>query len=128
VGQGSREQFEWGKALAISEAVVNTASAVTKAMPNWAQVALVVATGAAQIAKISSQQFAKQGSPPAAAGTAAAGGAATATEAPAGRGTTHTVNVTLAGGGMHTSESVRELLELLNEEIGDGATINVTAG
>lgn len=53
----ARKQFKINKAFSLSSAVVNTALAVTKSLPNPIAVALAAATGAIQIAKIASTQF-----------------------------------------------------------------------
>ena len=50
-----RKQFENDKQLALIEAAINTAVAVTKALPNYALAAIVAFAGAAEIALIASQ-------------------------------------------------------------------------
>jgi len=49
--------FGQNKALAIAETIINTASAVVEALPNYVLAAIVAATGAAEIAKIESTDY-----------------------------------------------------------------------
>lgn len=55
--ENARKRFEANKAFNYAAAVMNTAAAVTKALPNPIQAAAVGASGAIQIAKIASQKF-----------------------------------------------------------------------
>jgi len=52
------------KAVALSQAIINTAVAVTKALPSLVLAALAAASGAVQIDTISAQKFAKGGTVP----------------------------------------------------------------
>jgi hypothetical protein len=108
IGEGSRQQFEVTKALGIAEATVNTARAIMQAWAKYAgtpggaaQVALIAAAGAAQIAKISSTQFNGGG-----AGTADAG---TSVSDPAPL-PTQDVNVMISGNALMNAEGIRDLL------------------
>jgi len=71
--------FGKNKAAGIAAAIINTGVAITKAMElpwpfNWAQAALVAATGAAQIATIKSANLSGGGAAPAVAGGRGGGG------------------------------------------------------
>ncbi|AVX04353.1 tape measure protein [Maritalea myrionectae] len=118
------QMFKDNKAFAIANAVVNTAEAVTKALATYgptpwgfAAAGVAAASGAAQIAAISSAQRGS-GSVPSVSG----GGQSSAPQqtAPATE-PQRTTNVTLVGNGF----SPEQIVELLNEALGDGHKINV---
>lgn len=116
------QMFKDNKAFAIANAVVNTAEAVTKTLAQYgatpwgfAAAGVAAASGAAQIAAIVSSD---KGSST----VASAGGAQAAVPPPAANDTPQrTTNVTLVG----NSFSGEQIVELLNEALGDGHTINV---
>lgn len=60
-GRKSKEMFYIAKAAAVAEAIMNTAKAVTSALPNMAMAAIVGAMGAVQVAKIMAQRMASGG-------------------------------------------------------------------
>ena len=120
------------KGLSIALAVQNTAVAVTKALtvdPTGSlasrvallgkiQVGIIAATGLSQAANV---------------GGGVSGGSAlgaatlpTSEGGPAGVAPTPTTaNITIVGG-LHDSQSVRDLIESINDELGDGVQLNVT--
>jgi hypothetical protein len=134
VGQALGTLFKDSKAVAIAQAVINTAEAITRAMTlpfplNWAQVAAVTALGAAQIATIASAnpgggaKAIKKGSSggsktqKAVSDTSTSSGGAVAGQA---------VNITLVGQGGFDREQVRALIGQINSAVGDGATLRVS--
>ena len=58
IARATKVNAEVQQAIAVSQAIMFTKKAVTEAMPNWAEVAQVIALGVAQIATIKSQKFA----------------------------------------------------------------------
>jgi hypothetical protein len=133
VGQALGTLFKDNKAVAIAQAVINTAQAITEAMKlpfpiNWAQVAAVTALGAAQIATIASSEpgtskAIKKGggsgaSAPAKAGSASKGGGG------GGGSLRQAVNINVTGESFGP-EHFRRLVSGLNAVIADGATLKV---
>ena len=138
----SKEGFELQKAFALANAVVTLPSAVMKSFDNgggypWGLIpaGLMLAQGLQQINSIKSSSFGGGGGAP-----AISGGGSTAISAPVASGLpdgstalpdateqkkTQQVSITLNGAG-YSRENVRELIESINEEIGDGAEL-VTA-
>jgi len=116
--------FKDNKAFAIANAVVNTAEAVTKTLAQYgatpwgfAAAGVAAASGAAQIAAILSSN---KGS-----STVASTGGSSANVPPPNAndsGPQRATNVTLVGNGF----SGEQIVELLNDALGDGHTINVT--
>jgi hypothetical protein len=132
IGQALGVLFKENKAVAIAQAVINTAQAITEAMKlpfpiNWAQVAAVTALGAAQIATIASSEpgtskAIKKGggtgaSAPAKAGSASKGGGG-------GGSLRQAVNINVTGESFGP-EHFRRLVSGLNAVIADGATLKV---
>jgi hypothetical protein len=132
VGTALGVLFKDSKAVAIAQAVINTAQAITKTFAEYgatpwgfALAASMAAIGAAQIAAIVSAQpgggskatkAGKSAAAPAAAGSASRGSG--------GRGST-AVNITLEGEGGFSKTQVRSLIGQINEAVGDGATLRV---
>lgn len=116
------QMFKDNKAFAIANAVVNTAEAVTKTLAQYgatpwgfAAAGVAAASGAAQIAAIVASD---RGSST----VASAGGSQAAIPPPSGSDAPQrTTNVTLVGNGF----SGEQIVELLNEALGDGHKINV---
>lgn len=133
LGQAFHTMFKENKAVAIAQAVINTAQAITEALKlpfpiNWAQVAAVTALGAAQIATIASTEpgsskAIKKGSSGSKSGPAKAG-AASSSSGSASPG--QAVNITLVGEGGFNREQVRALIGQINQAVGDGATLRVS--
>jgi hypothetical protein len=105
------------KGAAIGAAIINTAVGVTRALAelpppwSWAQAALIAASGAAQIATIRSTNET---------GSSGTGTAPPAADATPGRA------LTIQGvdpGHMFSGGAVRRLIELINDEVADGATL-----
>ncbi len=123
-GEHSRTMFEWSKGLAVAEAAMNIAQGITTAWtlpPPWnaIQAGIVAATGAAQIANISAQQFQKGGG-----GAAPAGGAGAGAGAAAGAGGGEAaapldVSVVMQGN-MFGPAQVRDLIGMIDDELSDG--------
>lgn len=120
--------FNEQKASAYAAAVLNTAESITKTMAQYgatpwgfAAAGVAAAAGAAQIAAISRQSRKGGSGAPTAGGAGGGGGtvapAAAATPAP----TPQAVNLKLVGK-WHSTDSVRELIEQMNEYMKDGGT------
>lgn len=135
VGQALATLFKENKAVAIAQAVINTAQAITEALKlpfplNWAQVAAVTALGAAQIATISS---ANPGGGSKALKKGGGGGGNKTQKAVSETSTSsggavpgQAVNITLVGQGGFDREQVRALIGQINQAVGDGATLRVS--
>jgi hypothetical protein len=140
--------FENNKGVKAGLVIVDTASSIMNAMSslpwpaNLAAAASAAAMGAAQLAAVRSASKGGGGAPSAAAGGGASfagggggfdsGGAAsspaenpTLADAPAAASTT-TANISLQGG-LYSKDDIRQLIESINEELGDGATLEVAA-
>jgi hypothetical protein len=135
VGQALGTLFKDNKAVAIAQAVINTAQAITSALAlpfplNWAQVAAVTALGAAQIATISSTNPGSSGSGKAMkkgnGGANKTQKAVTETSTSSGGTGGHAINITLQGEGGFSREQVRALIGQINSAVGDGATIRAS--
>jgi hypothetical protein len=123
--------FSKNKAAAIAAAIISTCVGITNAMagpptgPPWpfniAQAALVAASGAAQIAKISSTSMSGGGgSAPAVSGGGGGGGDAAAS-APS-----QAITLNLSGSSRFTAEEVRGLMEQFGEAVADGGVLVAT--
>lgn len=143
MNSGSKKMFEIGKAAAITQATIDTYKGAQAAFadtpgPIWVKAVAGVAAlamGLQRVSAISSTSFNSKG------GAGGGGGAATVAsttggqpvtgqlpppaEVPGDRRETQTVSITLNGAG-YSKENVRELIEQMNEEIGDGAELMVT--
>lgn len=133
VGQALGTLFKDNKAVAIAQAVINTAQAITEAMKlpfpvNWAQVAAVTALGAAQIATISSTEpgssKALTKSSGASSGAAKAGMASTSSGRSGSGSLQQAVTINIEGDSFGP-EHFRKLVTGLNAVIADGATLRV---
>lgn len=113
--------FEGNKAIAVANAVINTAEGITKALAQggifgYASAVAIGITGAAQVASILS---AKPGSASVAGvGNAPSTGSGSATAAAAPR---QAINITLQGSGGYSRAQVEELLNSMADAMGDGA-------
>jgi hypothetical protein len=128
--------FKENKAIAVADAVVNTAAAIVAALKNppgppysFVYAAAAAAAGAAQIATILSAQPGSSKAPSVkstgktVAAPAEAGAASSSTR---GGGRTSTaVNITLQGEEGFSKTQVRNLIGQINEAVGDGATLAV---
>lgn len=145
--QHSKTMFKINKAAAIANAVVNTAQGVTKTLSeypypvNIAFAALTAAAGIAQISAIKSQSFngGGGGTTPSAAGSApvindnpvGAGGPLDVPGVPGGGTPSQTIRINVDGlpdAGPVPAEMVRELINGINEQLGDGANLNPSPG
>ena len=139
--------FRINQAAALGNAVISTAAGIAKAIETYppplsiAMAAIQAAAGAAQISAIASARPGGATTPSVSGSTPTLGGqpvnptpAPTLDELgdPAGAGgAAREVNITLQGipeTGVMPAESVRELMESINEELGDGANLNVSGG
>ncbi len=129
----SKKAFEVGKIAAIANAVINTAEGATKALAQggffgFAMAAAVIAAGTVQIQNIKSTQFGGGGG---GGGAPAAGGASTASAAEASGGgggaapsaPGRFVTINLGDDGFLSKGAVRKLINSINDELGDGATL-----
>ena len=121
-----KKSFKVQKMFAIADSIVNIAGGVAKALnhpypANLGFAAQVAAQGAALISTIKSAKPGS-GSAPRAGGGAAAPAAPEQQAPQVGR----TVNIRLAGS-MFSPDQIRELIGQINEEIGDGAELNIGA-
>jgi hypothetical protein len=122
--------FKDSKGIAVAQAVINTAQAITATLAQYgatpwglAASAVAAASGAAQIATIMSAQPGS-GKKPTAGATAASKPAKT--EKSGGGGTMkQAVSINLMGSGGFTRDQVRQLAEQLNGLVSDGASISV---
>lgn len=140
----SKEGFAMQKAFALANAAVTLPSAVMKSFDNgggypWGLIpaGLMLAQGLNQISAINSTSFGGGGAAPSISG--GGGGGSTSPSAPVVSGLpegstalpsaeeqrTQTVSISLNGAG-YSKENVRELIESINEEIGDGAELVTT--
>lgn len=145
VAQHSKTLFKINKIAAIANAVVNTSEAITttlKAYPypiNVALAALTAAAGFAQIAAIKSTSFGGggTGTTPSAAGSVPVinnqplvSGAPVVPGVEVG-GPTQFLNINISGldeGGLIETNTVRKLIESINEQLGDGVNLDIEGG
>lgn len=133
IGQALGTLFKDNKAVAIAQAVINTAQAITEALKlpfplNWAQVAAVTALGAAQIATIVSTEpgtGSKAMKSSGGKGATAAAGAASRGGGNQGGALQQSVNITIEGESFGP-EHFKRLVAGLNGVIADGAVLRVT--
>ena len=145
-GKHSKTMFKINKAASLVNAVINTYTGVTKSLSaypypwNLAMAAGSLAAGMAQVRAIKSQQFGGGGSSGASTIPRAGGGAASVGQAspqtndvslpasaqnPNGaQGPAKVIDITLNGAG-YSKEGVRELIEQIDEELGDGVKLGV---
>ncbi len=129
--------FKMNKALALANAAVTLPDAVMQSYRNvggypWGLIpaGIMAATGAAQISAIKGTSFGGGGS-----GTtpSAAGSVPTVNDIPVLANQTNqqaapvpiVVNATLAGG-LYDDQAVRNFIEAINGQVGDGVQLNVT--
>jgi hypothetical protein len=125
--------FPKQKGAAIASAVINTGVAVTEAMKlpfplNWAQAALVAASGAAQIASIRSASLsggstASVGGSAGVPGTIGSGPELGETEPRI----TRSIHISMDKGALWSSEQIQELIENINGEVKNGSTLISTS-
>lgn len=129
----SRKMFEFGKAAGISQALVDTYLGANKALAsvpypfNIAAAAAVVASGLNNVNNIRNQSFGGGGgggSPSSA--TVPTSLAETPTQGPQETVQTTEFNVTLGGQGGQSNESVRALLNDINDQTDDGFILKTT--
>lgn len=132
VGGALGQLFEDNKAVAIAQAIINTAQGITAALAQWgatpigiALAAATAAAGAVQIATIKSTRPGSSSRPSVGSGNGKAavsgdnGGAAPATQDRA-------IFVHLVGEGLLSTEQVRGLITQINDAVKDGAKIEVS--
>ncbi len=137
LGKVGKEGFEIQKAASLASAVAELPSAVMSSFKNgggfpWglAPAGEMLATGLKQISSIASTSYKSKTSSASVGGASAAPRIPTASTLPAqslpdlGQATSKPkeVNITLNGAG-YSRDNVRELIESINEEIGDGAIL-----
>lgn len=149
VASENKVLFRINQAAALGNAVINTAQAITSALAvqpfpvGLALAAVAAAAGAAQISAIASAKPGG-GTTPSLAGTAGSvGGQVVPANAPADVGVAsfngddpglaegRQTNILIQGipeAGVMPAETVRELIGSINEELGDGANLNVSGG
>jgi hypothetical protein len=122
--------FKDNKGVAIAQAVINTAQAITATLAQYgatpwglAAAGVAAAAGAAQIATIASTTTGSSKKPAvsASSGTKVAG----AGGGGGGRAPKQAVSINLMGSGGFTRDQVRQLAEQLNGLVSDGASISV---
>jgi hypothetical protein len=131
VAQQNKAMFNINKVAGIANAVINTYQGVTNALAayppplSFAMAAAQMAAGMAQVSAIKATSFGGGGGAPSLAGS----GGAVPTIAVDQQGatveqTTPNTNVEInISGGIHDSNSVRDLIEAINEEVGDGVNL-----
>ena len=134
VAQSNRAMFEVNKAAAIAQAAVDLPAGISKTMaafPYPINIGMAALHGAAALSNI--QQIASASFSGGGAKSLPSGAAAAPSQIPTeqfaqqpGTAESRTVNITLTGRS-YSSEDVRELIEKINEETGDGAILNVRA-
>jgi hypothetical protein len=122
--------FKDSKGVAIAQAVINTAQAITATLAQYgatpwglAAAGVAAAAGAAQIATIMSTSTGSGKKPAVGASSSAAKTASGAGKGSSGRGMGQAVTINLQGQGGFSREQVRELAGQLNGLVADGATI-----
>ena len=135
VTENSKKLFALNKAAGIANAIVNTAQGVTKALAayppplSFAMAGAQLAAGVAQVNAIKSTSFGG-GSVPSLAGSGA--GSAPVSTIPVENAPgqnlpldqpSRTVNITLEGAAGFSKDQVRDLIDQINVEVGDGAEL-----
>lgn len=128
IGREGERAFKIAKAFAIGEALINTATAITKALAGpfpFINAARVAAAGAAQIVAIRRQQpgggsVTPVGGSGATGGDGSSGGDAGSTPAPS-----QNVTIHLSGRPTYSEQEVRDLIERLNLVQANGPKIKV---
>ena len=147
VAQHSKTMFKINKIAAVANAVVNTAQGVTRALAEYAppisfvMAAAQAAAGLAQISAIKSATFSGGGTgttPSAAGSTPTVNGQPVNTPVglpaiggPGEVGAAQQINISIDGlpsAGPVPAEMVRELITGINEQLGDGVNLDVSAG
>ena len=134
----SGAMFELNKAASIANAIINTAQGVTLALAsapppvNFGLAALVAAAGAVQIATIASTSPGGGGGSISSPSGGSGGGAGTAPPVEdlpdvEPERTAQNVNIVIEPG-IYDSNSVRDLIGAINEELSDGIDLNVRVG
>jgi tape measure domain-containing protein len=131
--------FKENKAIAIANAVINTAEAISAALKNppgppfsFVYAAAAAVAGAAQIAAIVSAQPGNAKTPGVKGGggkkvkAVSDAGASSTSASPASAKPSQAVHITLTGEGGFSREQVRTLIGQLNEAVGDGAVLKVS--
>jgi len=133
VASSNKTMFKINKAAAIANAIVNTSLSYTKAMTgflpplSYAMAGATLAAGVAQINQIKSTSFGG-GSVPSQSGASSA----PVTAAPNELGqdlpmdepqATKNITISFSGASRYTKDEVRDLIDQINIEIGDGATL-----
>jgi hypothetical protein len=133
----SRKAFEIGKAAAISSAIIDTYAGMNKALAQGgfygiAMAAAVAAKGFASVSAIRAQQFGSGGSGGGGAGAGSVTQSINAATTPVGGPVqpSRNVSITLVGGNAasFSAQQVRNLITQINEQIGDGATLQLSGG
>jgi len=130
VGGALATMFKDNKAVAIGQAVINTAQAITKSLAEYgftplgiAAAAASAAAGAAQIATIASAQPGSSSKPKSKSGTSSATSSGGGGGGGGRGGPSQAVNIILQGQGGFTRDQVIGLADQLNGLVADGATI-----
>jgi hypothetical protein len=131
----SRKAFEVGKVAAIAETTVSTFKAAQDSFAWGAKLggpvlggalaATAIIAGLARVQAIKSTNFGGGGSMPAGGGAGAGGGSNAQGGTPGSGGSR--VYITLKGSELYSGDSVRQLIERINEAQGDGARITVVS-
>ena len=136
VTEQSKKLFAINKAAGIANAIVNTAQGVTKALAaypppvSFAMAGVQLAAGLAQVSAIKSTSFGG-GSVPSLAGSGTASAPvstvpvenAPGQNLPLDEPQNKTVTINLQGSTRYSKDEVRDLIDQINVEIGDGATL-----
>jgi TP901 family phage tail tape measure protein len=144
VATSNKTMFKINKAAAIGSAIINTSEAITQMLKlpfplNFAMAAVAAAAGIAEIAAIKSTRFGGGTTPsfsavPTSGGTPvgvpdSSFGVASATGGLTGAPQQITINIDgLPEGGLMSTDAVRDLIESINEEIGDGVVLDTSGG
>jgi hypothetical protein len=121
----SRKLFEIGKAAAISNSIINTIQAATKALAevpypfNFAVAATTAAAGFANVKQIQSTQFGS-----ASTGQSIQGGQVVNNTSAQQQQPNRNISISIAGDNF-SGDSVRSLINAINEEVGDGAKLSI---
>lgn len=143
VAQNNKTMFEINKVAAIANAIINTYQGVTLALASYpppvsfAMAAIQLAAGLAQVSAIRSQSFGDGAASPSLTGQG--GGTSTINAVPVGATNSTQVtndqqsqsskeqkifNITISGN--PTGQQIRDLIESINQEVGDGAQLHAT--
>jgi hypothetical protein len=122
VGQALVSVFPKSKAAAAAQALINTAVGVTQALTlpfplNWIQAAAVFASGMAQVAAINKAQPGGGGTLPTPGGGTGGGGG------DVGQLPTRLIIEPVDPAGIFTGESLNRLMELITEQVNNGAVL-----